>query len=205
MDEIKETLQDEVKTPVEEKEITPEETPKTLEEQVAHIREVALAEVGRSRAETERAVKAANAAHERLTKYIKEQEDALEEQYKDEPNQLTKIQNRRRERDLQAELDEREKKLSEREDKANKAEKERNISQVATRLTVDTKLLAKLAKDTDGSIEAIEAEAQNLPKLVVTTPLRRDSGRTIGGGDDLSKLPDEERLTRALEKMRSQK
>ena len=160
---------------------TPEKEPKTLEEQVAHIKEAAFAEVGRYRVETEKAVKAAEAAGKRLDKFIKEQEEAEEARYQDEPDKLTEFRSRRKGREREAELAEREQKLSDREAEINKAKSEQNISEVATRLNVNPKLLAKLAKDTDGSIEAIEAEAQDLPRLSETTPLKVDSGKTIGG------------------------
>ena len=66
---------------------------------------------------------------------------------------------------------------------AEKAEatKERNAREIASRLSVNANLLAKLAKSTDGSTEAIEEIAKELPKKGEDKTLKADSGKTIGG------------------------
>ncbi len=81
------------------------------------------------------------------------------------------------------ELSERETKVTASEKKESDSTKERNAREIATRLGVDPKLLAKLAKLTDGSNEAIEAEAKGLPKVGDPKPsLKTDSGVTVGAG-----------------------
>ena len=67
---------------------------------------------------------------------------------------------------------------------AEKAEnaKERNARDAASRLGVDSKLLVKLSRFTDGSTEAIEDIAKELPKKEGGKSLKVDSGKTTGGG-----------------------
>lgn len=198
MDETKETQQDNLnETPEGESGTTPKQ-PKTLEEQVAHIKEVAFAEVGRYRVETEKATKAAIAAEERLNKFIKEQEEAELEQYQDEPTKLTEIRRRQRERERDAELDKVKQELRESKERVIEAEreksestKEQNAREIAARLNIDPKLLAKLAKLTDGSLEAIEDIAKDLPRKSETATLKPDSSRTIGGSASFEKIRDD--------------
>lgn len=203
MDETTKTQQDNppVETPEGDKGTTPEKEPETLEEQVAHIKETAFAEVGRYRVATEKAAKAAetakkaaDAAEVRLNKFIRESEEAELEAARDDSDRLTSIRARQRTREQEAELAKVRQELSDKEEEltqitAREAEstKEQTAREIASRLNVDPKLLAKLAKLTDGSTEAIEAEAQGLPNLgEPKSPLKPDSSKTIGGGTGLT-------------------
>ena len=170
-------------TPGGEKGTTPEGTPKTLEEQVAHIKEAAFAEVGRYRVESEKAVKAANAALDRLNRYIKTQEEAEDERYRDDPDKLTELRKERKDRDRATELDKKEQELNEREKGLKPSEEkatEDKAKEVATKYEVDVKTLIKF---TDGSPEAMEELAQSLSRKDRRQALKLDSSRTIGGMD----------------------
>lgn len=194
MDETKGTKQDNplAETPAEEKGTTPEKEPETLAEQVAHIKEAAFAEVGRYRVATEAATRAAgsaqrqaNAAEERLNKFIKKTEEAELEANRDNPDVLSRIRARQGEREqetelakLKQELEEEKAKTVEAQEAEAKSTQERNAREIATRLNVDAKTLIKF---TDGSTEAMEELAKSLPKKGETTTLTPDSGTTIGG------------------------
>jgi len=118
-----------------------------------------------------------------------ERNEAEKEAAKEDPDALKSVQERQRQRAKDAELARKTQELSARETKVAEAEKkesestkERNAREIATRLGVDSKLLVKLAKLTDGSTEAIEAEAKILPtKGEPKTPLKTDAGTTTGG------------------------
>jgi len=150
----------------------------------------ALSEIGRYKTSAENAIKAAKAAGERLDRMLKEQEDAELEAARDEPDKLTGIRARQAQRQRDTDLEERERKLKESEDEHAEAlkgvvesTKEQNAREIATRLNVDFEPLVKF---TDGSTEAMEELAKSLPKKGEGTALKPDSGKTIGGGKDLS-------------------
>ena len=208
VDETKETQQDNpvVETPEGEKGTTPEETPETLAEQVAHIKETALAEVGRYRVATDKAVKAAGAAEARLTQFIKGQEEAELVAAGDDTEKQTTIRERQGRRTaeselvkVRSELDEEKAKTTEVEEKEAEHTKERNAREVATRLQVNAKTLLKF---TDGSVGAMEELARDLPKKGEAKTLTPDSGKTTGGAKDFSGLSPDEKIKWALEHQR---
>lgn len=149
----------------------------------------ALAEIGRYKTSAENAIKAAKAAGERIDRMLKEQEESELEAVRDEPDKLTQIRARQTQRQQKSDLDERERKLKESEDEHAEAlkavvesTKEQSAREIATRLNVEAKTLVKLAKFTDGSLEAMEDLAKDLPKKGEAKTLTPDSGKTIGGG-----------------------
>lgn len=169
---------------------TPEQLAQAVEKAARDARTAVMADVGRTKAEAERALKAARDATERLTRLQKEQEEAELEAAREEPDALSAIRARHEARRLKAELD------------TNKAELELARSQIgeytnkekeATKLTmsqkvaashnVDSNLLSRLAKFTDGTEESIEAIARDLPKVQKSPEgvFKPDSNRSMGG------------------------
>ena len=173
---------------------TSEQNPETftkeqLEEAGRKAKSDALAEVGRLKTETDKAIKAAQAAEGRIAKMLEDQDEADRTKYRDEPDKLSAINERGRRRDAEAklanvtqELGEVEERVKAVERKESESTKERNARETAARLNVDPNLLVKLATLTDGTSEAIEAEAKFLPKLGETKALKTDTGTTTGGG-----------------------
>ncbi len=165
-------------------------TVEQVKERESKVRSDALSEIGRLKTSSESAIKAAQAANERINKMLRDQDEAELEANMDKPSKITEIQARQTLRKRDAELDERERKLRESEDghaEALKAvvesTKEQNAREIATRLNVEVKTLIKLAKFTDGSLGAIEDIAKDLPRKGETKTLTPDSGKTIGGGE----------------------
>ncbi|KKL85372.1 hypothetical protein LCGC14_1955400 [marine sediment metagenome] len=173
------------------------------EEQITEIRRKAesdaLSKAGRATAAAEKATKIANKAVADLKKAEERAYQRDRELYQEDPKTLSGLEAERRERDLHAELEEVEQKLSDMtelhdiaEEKVGKSTKERNAREIATRLNVDPNLLGRLSALTDGSTEAIEAEARLLPKLSQVPQIVSDSGR--GGGVGSAKKPTLEEL-----------
>lgn len=164
-----------------------------VEEAVRKARSDAMADVGRLRKAVDDAMKVANAATERLTRFQKDQEEAELAAVKDDPDKLTSIRARQRAKELEAQLAERDAKLSEANTKLaeyNQKEAEeakgKVAREVAKELEVDAATLVKLAKYTDGSLEAIKDIASTLPKKQESNNnpspnFRPDSNRTSGG------------------------
>lgn len=171
------------------------ETPKTytqeqLDKAIRDAKTSVTADVGRMKAEADRALKAAQAASDRLQKLQREQEDRELEAAKSEPDKLTAIRERQARRQKETELEEARSKLDEANNKlqelsTKEAEtaKEHRTREIAERLKVDTSKLAKLAKYTDGSAEAIEEIAKEMPKLAPkpNTNFRPDNSEAAGG------------------------
>ena len=171
------------------------ETPKTytqaeLDKAIRDARTAVTADVGRLKAESDKAYKAATAASERLVRLQREQEERELESAKNEPDKLTAIRERQTRRQKETELEEAQKKLDEANTKLQELStrdaettRERTTREIAERLRVDTSRLTKLAKYTDGSAEAIEEIAKELPKLAPkqTTNFRPDSSEAAGG------------------------
>ncbi len=147
-----------------------------------------LAEFGRLKTSTEVAIKSAQAAQARIERMQEEQDELDRAKYRDEPDKLSAITERIGRRNAETKLAKAEQDLSElggrveaAERKESESTKERNAREIATRLNVNPTLLAKLAKLTDGSLEAIEVEANGLPRLGETKPsLKTDDGKTSG-------------------------
>ncbi len=163
-------------------------TQKELEEATRKARSDVLAEAGRYKAESERALKAAQAAQKRLDDMQRVQDEADLETHRDEPEKLSAIKERIARRKAESDLEEAMQKLNEKDEKLKELEgkeaestKERNAREIAARLGIDANRLAKLARFTDGTTEAIEDIAKDLPKLQEKKPLTTDSGKTKGG------------------------
>ncbi len=150
------------------------------------------ADVGRMKAEADRALIAAKGAMERLDRQQKQQEEAEISAAGDDNDALSAIRGRQRSRQLtseleaaKTELDEANTRLKESDTKDAEAARAAIAEGVAVRLKVDSKTLAKMAKFTDGTVESIEEAAKTLPK-VSQEPLDEtrppDSSRTRGGG-----------------------
>ncbi len=190
MDDPKETQDTETS---ETTEGTSDKDPETFtKEDVRKARSDALAEVGRHKKAAEDAIKALKATNTRIDQMVKDQEDAELEDAKDDTEKLSAIKERQGKRRAEAELAkvkqesaEKDEKIKLLDEKEVESTKERNAREIASRLGVDAKRLANLAKYTDGSTEAIEEIAKDLPKKEVKTPLKVDSSKTVGAGGRL--------------------
>ena len=167
-------------------------TQEELDKAVRNTRSAALADITRLRKASEDAIKQAQAANVRLDRMMKEQEEAELQGAKDQPDVLTTIRERQARRKAEDELAQARQELNEKDERLNvieteKAEVTRNqtASAIATRLGVDPQRLTKLAKFTDGTPEAIEELAEELPKVNSENPQNRgfkpDSNRSRGG------------------------
>ena len=148
------------------------------------------AATGRAMAEATKATKIANDAIANLKKAEDRAYDEAREKFRDQPNELSNLDARRRERETQVKLDEAEDKLREATERLEESDrvsqatqKKDNARDIAAKTGVDPKLLARVAELTDGSVEAIEAEAKMLPQ--VSEPratLLTDSGKGSNTG-----------------------
>ena len=167
--------------------------PTYTEEQVAErerkARSDALSDLNRYKVESEKALKAAQAAEGRLNQMLKQQEEAELEAHRDDEPELRRIRAERARKKADDDLAMVTQELTEHKERLTKYEtdsKELSLSQtireIATRIGVDPEKLSKHAKATDGSSEAIEEIAKDLPKLTPPKPgLRPDSNRSLGG------------------------
>lgn len=145
----------------------------------------ALAEIGRLRVAAEAAMKTAQAADARVKKMLEEQEKAEIEAARDDPPKLLLFQARQKGRQVEEELakvtlelNQKSEQLKEAETERAERNRDRIVQEVSTRFNVDPARLAKLARFTAGTPEAIEDLAKDLsPK----PPLKPDSGGALGG------------------------
>ena len=144
----------------------------------------ALADVGRTMAEAQKALKASEAAEKRVTQMLKD----YEEDIRDDPDKLTAFRTRQEKQRVEDELALRDSELNEAKERLRlideekaKSTKEQNAREIATRLGVDEKKLIKYALLTDGTPEAIEDIAKDLPKVKPDEPLTPDSNMSTGG------------------------
>ncbi len=163
-------------------------TKEQRDEDVRKAKSDALAEVGRHKKAAEDAIKALKATNTRIDQMLKDQEDAELEDAKGDTEKLSAVKERQGRRRAEAELakvtqerDEKDEKIKQQDEKEAESTKERNAREIASRLDVDANRLAKLAKFTDGSTEAIEEIANDLPKKGEAKTLKVDSGKTTGG------------------------
>ncbi len=174
-----------------------------------------LSESGRLKKAKEASDKIAERAIARLEKFEKDQEDDELRRAEGDEKQLSAIKERQIRRQAESnlankntELEELTEKLRQAEDISGQYTKEQNAREIATRLEVDPKRLVKLAKLTDGSKEAIEELASELPKKGETKSLKVDSSKTIGGKDwervrdAYIKNPNDSQNTERYEEMR---
>lgn len=165
-------------------------TKEEMDEAARKAKSDALADVGRMKKTADTAIKAAQAAEARITQLVKDQEDAELEAARDDAEKLSAIKERQLRRQTESELakvkserDEKDEELKSANEERAENTKERNAREIASRLSVkNPNQLVKLAKFTDGSTEAIEDIAKELPKQGDTKTLKVDSGTTIGAG-----------------------
>ena len=120
---------------------------------------------------------------------LKQQEEAELGAHRDDEPELRRIRAEQARKKAESNLAQREQELNEANEKIKQyatekteATKIQTSTEIATRLNVDADKLINFAKFTDGSPEAIEEIAKDLPKL--TPPkrgLRPDSNRSLGG------------------------
>ena len=179
---------------------TPKEsyTPEEVAKLVTDAKTSVLADVGRLRTEAQKALTAATKAEERIKAMEQAREKEEEVQYQDNDPELRRIRAERAKREAETELATERSAKTELEERlrqldAEKAEstKEQNAREIATRLNVDVKTLTKLAKFTDGTSEAMEDIAKDLPKVSDKPPLISDSGRGSGGGVRIPTNPEQ--------------
>ena len=170
---------------------TPKETysKEEVAKLVTEAKTSALAEVGRLRAEATKALAAATAAQERLNAMDQARVDEELETHRDEPDVIRRVKAEQARRKADAELAKARQELSEKNERLSQVETEKmetdrsqRAREIATRLNVDVDKLIKFAKLTDGSKEAIEELAQDMPKVTPRKPgLTSDSNRGSGG------------------------
>lgn len=178
-----------------ETEVTSQETQANLKERVdklmEKVRSDSLAELGRVRKAADEAIKKATSEATKVyQELIKQREVEDLEAVKDEPDKVATIRERQARRQKETELVEVQTKLNEantrlQELATREAEttKEKSTREIAERLKVNPTRLAELVKFTDGSIEAIEEIAKEMPKLnpIPSRSIRPDSSETAGG------------------------
>ena len=151
-------------------------------------RSAALADIGRLTKESANSLKAAQEAQARVNQMVAEEDKRELEGAEGDPQRLSALQERQRRRTAESELATTKQELAQKNELIQQTETERAeskrtqiVQEVATRFTVDPARLARLAKATDGSVEAIEDLAKDLPTGTPKTPLKPDSGGAIGG------------------------
>ena len=116
-----------------------------------------------------------------------DRDEAERETVKDDSEALKSLQERQRQRAKEAELARRAQELDAKEERhkgkleeADKVTKELSARDIASKYNIDAESLVKF---TDGSEEAMEELAQQLPKKgTPKLPLKTDAGTTAGGG-----------------------
>ena len=181
-----------VQTSAEDKETSAQEpetfTKEDLKAAEARAKNDALSDINRYKAESEKALKAAKAAEERLNRMLAELEEQELEAAKDEPEKVKTLKAYQEVRKTKAELARAQQELKDKEDelstiRSQEAEstKERKAREIATRLGKDESRAVNVAKFTDGSPEAMEAVISELPSK--TKPaLKPDTGGQVGTG-----------------------
>lgn len=168
---------------------TPNYTQEQLDKAVRDAKSAALADANRFQLEAGRAMKAAQAAQKRIEEIQKQELERELEAAKDEPERTARIGERQRRIEVESELAQTREELetanatlTEVNTREAEATKTRIAQEVAERLGVNAVTLAKLAKATDGTVEAIEDMAKELPKVEEKPGGRRfDSNRSSGG------------------------
>lgn len=164
---------------------------KQVDSLMEKVRSDSLAELGRVRKAAEEAIKkSTEAANKNFQAILKQREDEELAAAKDEPDKQVAIRERQQRRQKEAELaqaqeelNESKARLQELSQKTTEFTRDQISNDIAKRLKVDPVKLAKLVKFTDGSAQAIEEIASEMPKL--TPPpqnnFRPDSNETTGG------------------------
>jgi len=159
-----------------------------VDKAVRDAKSAALADVGRFQKEAANAMKAAQAAEGRVKQMLQEQDKRELDEARDDPAQLTALQERQKRRQIESELAEARQELTQKSEQLTQAEarrteieRERLVNEVSTRFKVDAGRLAKMAKFTEGTPEAIEDLAKELVGNDGKSGLKPDSNRAIGG------------------------
>jgi len=183
-------------------------TEEWVKEQVRKARSDALADKGR----LETALANAQKIVERMRQ--KEEADlaAELEAHRDDPEYIKSARAIQRATKAETELANKEAELAEKEARLQTYETERSeitknqtAREIAERLGIDADKLIKLSKRTDGSAEAIEEIAQELPKSNSRGTGKPDSNSSRGGGsgvltkEEVGKMSPEERNKRRKE------
>ena len=141
--------------------------------------------------EAEQILKAAQKTQEGIRaeqeRWQKDRDETERETVKDDSDALKSLQERQRQRAKEAELTRRAQELDAKEERhkgkleeADKVTKELSARDIASKYNIDAESLVKF---TDGSEEAMEELAQQLPKKGTPKPsLKTDAGTTAGGG-----------------------
>lgn len=171
---------------------TPEQLQKAIEKATRDARTAVMAEAGRVRSEGEKSLQKAQEALVRMEKIQQEQEEAELREAQDEPDALASIRVRHEARKLKADLESKSTELEmarnqlrELTDKEKEATKSSIAQKIAQSQSVNPTTLERLARFTDGSEEAIEAIARDLPKIQQTEGavprFMPDSNKSKGG------------------------
>jgi len=162
-------------------------TTEDVDKAVKDARSADRAEIGRLRSQADSALAAAKAAQERLDRSIKEADERELEEARDDPPRLTALQERQKRRAAESELVTARQELNQKGEQLTQLEKERSdasreriVKEVSDRFKVDPARLAKLARFSEGTPEAIEDIAKEL-SAGGSKPLKPDSGIAVGG------------------------
>jgi len=206
MDEPKETQDNSSEDTKETSKEEPETfTGEQVKEAERKAKSDALAELGRLKKANESLVNINKKTQERIVQIIQSQEDEELARAGGDEEKLSAIKERQARRKVESELVQTKSELEGEKAKTAEAQeaeaehtKERNAREVATRLGVNAKTLMKF---TDGSVEAMEDLAKDLPKKgEPKDPLKPDSGKTTGGGKSFTRQQIADMSTEDFEK-----
>ena len=174
---------------------TSEKEPETFtKEQVEQVSTKAvsdaLSKAGRTATTLEKREATVKATEDRMAQERRERDQA-ELNAAEEPERRSAIEERHKHRETKSELAKTKLELEAEREKSKEADAQaqefectQRAAEIAVKHGVDFNTLVKF---TDGSAEAMEELAQHLPKKgEEKPPLKPDSGRTTGGGEDLS-------------------
>ena len=181
---------------------TSEQTPETFTKaQVDKIKSDALAEVGRT-------AKALEEREDKIAQWKKEQEAAQEEAARDDPVALKQLRQKQKLDAQEANFNklkaDHEKWWGERQAEVEEVKTtkfEIAVFNIAQKNGVDASTLKDAAVEFNLTTEEqIESLAKRLAKGEPTKSMKLDSGKTTGGGKDLSSLSGRELIEKGLEK-----
>jgi len=188
---------------------TSEQTPETFTKaQVDKIKSDALAEVGRTAKALEEREKAIKSQTDEIAQWKKEQEAAQEEAARDDPVALKQLRQKQKldaqEADFNKLKADHEKWWGERQAEVEEVKTtkfEIAVFNIAQKNGADASTLKDAAVEFNLTTEEqIESLAKRLAKGEPTKSMKLDSGKTTGGGKDLSSLSGRELIEKGLEK-----
>ena len=182
-------LAEETETSEEKPEFTKSQVETEARAREQRARSDALADVNRFQRESANALKWAQAAQERVKKMLKEQEEFELQTAAGNTEQLSAVKERIQRRQIESELEDAQLKLNQRDEELSEIRKasqeivkQSKARTIAERLNVDADRLISLSRFTDGSAEAMEGIAKELPKATRRPPVKTDlGGRTNQG------------------------